>query len=661
MNKTTISVRRASLALLACLGAAAPAQAQTVVLRGHLSPALAGAHWVSRAPVAQPLTLALSLPLRNEAQLADQIHRLYDPKDPQYGHFLTTQQFIDRYAPTEESYAAVIRYARSQGFAITETYPNRTLVTVQAPDGVVERSLGLQMHSFRAANGSLFRVANADPSVPAAIAAQISGIVGLDESAHWAPQSYLVPQAMAQALQPYQVGTGPGGALSPSDITKAYGLNNLTLANSATKLDGHGQVLGLFQLDGYDPSDIASFTSGYKLPGVPLQNVLVGGASGQPGVNAAEVTLDIELMTALAPGASKIMVYEAPNTAAGVIAAYSRIASDNIAKQVSTSWGITEPSCSIPIRTAENTAFRQMAAQGQTIFAASGDAGAFDNGKNLTVQDPASQPYITSVGGTQLFLNADGTYKKESTWSHGSIGSGAGGGGVSAVWSKPDWQAGVGVSAAARNVPDVALNSDPYTGYSVFYKGGWCIFGGTSCAAPLWAGFTALVNQQRAASGAGPVGFINPAIYKIGKNSRYTQDFYDIHDGSTNLFYPAFAGYDNATGWGSFKGAGLIADLAASSTTVATPVISLIGTPRPQVARTVALVAWGTNIASDSVLSYGPSPNSLSRSVANSSQVTAHQVTVNGLMRGVTYFYTVTSRAAGASVTSPVLSFVTAK
>ncbi|MCW3061906.1 MAG: putative protease [Capsulimonas sp.] len=659
MNKSSIGAGIAFLALAARFGAASVQAETTVPLRGHLSQTAAMAHLVGRAPAAQSIALALSLPLRNESQLSDQLRRLYDPKDPQYGRFLTQQQFIDRYAPTTADYNAVVQYARAQGFTVTGTFENRTLVTVQASNAAVEKSMGLQMRAFRAPDGSSFRAPSAEPRVPASIATQLSGVVGLDESAHWAAQSYLVPKATAQALQPYQVGHGPGGTLTPDDIRKAYNLTGLTLKNSTKKLDGSGQVLGLFQLDGYNPRDIAQYASAYKLPNVPLQNVLIGGANGQAGVNSGEVTLDIELMMALAPGASKIMVYEAPNTAAGVIAAYNRIASDNIAKQVSTSWGISEPFCSPVIRNAENTAFRQMAAQGQTIFAASGDSGAYDNGQSLSVNDPASQPYMTGVGGTQLFLNANGTYLKETTWNHGSANNGAGGGGVSAVWAKPDYQAGVGASNIARNVPDVALNSDPYTGYSVYYNGGWCIFGGTSCAAPLWAAFTALVNQQRAANGAPPVGFINPLIYKIGKDSRYTQDFYDIRDGSTNLYFPTYAGYDNATGWGSFKGGSLIDHLAAAAPVAPSPIISLVSAPTHTVMRAAAMITWKTNIASDSIVSVGLTPSSLRSSFSLAAPVTTHLMGIGGLMRGITYYYTVTSRGSGASITSSVMSFRT--
>ena len=175
---------------------------------------------------------------------------------------------------------------------------------------------------------------------------------------------------------------------------------------------------------------------------------------------------------------------------------------------------------------------------------------------------------MVGTGGTQLFVNPGETYNHETTWNqNGTVRGGAGGGGVSAVWSIPSWQQGV-VSAASlgsttnRNVPDVSFNVDPDTGYSIYYRGRWYIFGGTSCAAPLWAGFTARVNQQRELNGMGPLGFANPAIYQLAADPGHRADFHDVADGSTNLYYPAVTGYDEATGWGSFNGANLLADLA---------------------------------------------------------------------------------------------------
>jgi kumamolisin len=302
----------------------------------------------------------------------------------------------------------------------------------------------------------------------------------------------------------------------------------------------------------------------------------VDGATGSAGQEAAETTLDVELVSAMAPGAKQILVYEAPNSATSVLHLYSKIANDNQAQIVTTSWGGPERYQNTAFLTSESAILKQMALQGQTVFAAAGDAGAYSDQSSLSVIDPASQPFVVAVGGTRLYSNG-GSYRSETTWNNGSPSQGAGGGGVSSLWVQPSWQSGVissatRGSASMRNVPDVALNSDPMTGYAIYYAGRWTNIGGTSAAAPLWAGFTALVNQQREANGLRQIGFLNPILYSLGKGSRYSSDFNDIRDGSTNLYYPAVQGYDNATGWGSMNGQGLFQDLSVDTSDVSAAV-----------------------------------------------------------------------------------------
>ena len=559
-------------------------------LPGHIPAAVASARLVSAMGAEQPLSLALTLPLHHQAELQDLLHGLYDPADPRYGQFLTPQQFAARYSPTPEEYSRVIAYAKALGLAVTATHSNRTLLDVSAPAAQVEKAFGLHLRVYQsAADGRYFYAPDAEPQVPASIAPLITAVVGLSSASQWKPHLVQKPiPEISPALDPYaadpyaadpyaadpyaadpsaaplQTGSGPGGALTPTDIKAAYNL-------SGVSQNGSGQTLGLFELDGYTASDIASYESAYGLPSVPLQNVLVDGVSGLPSSSngPAEVTLDIELQAALAPSAAKIYVYEGPNTDTGVEDTYNQIATDNLAKSISTSWGEAENSAPASVRSSENAVFQQMAAQGQSIFAASGDSGAKDNGSSLSVDDPASQPYMVGVGGTSLATNgAGGSYKSETTWNN-SIG--AGGGGVSTVWPIPSYQSGVVGSAASkgstsqRNVPDVSLDADPNTGYSIYFGGRWAIYGGTSCAAPLWAAFTALVNQSRAASGSSPLGFANPPIYSLAASGAYASDFHDVAGGSTNGYYPAVTGYDDATGWGSFNGASLLADLGGAA------------------------------------------------------------------------------------------------
>jgi kumamolisin len=353
--------------------------------------------------------------------------------------------------------------------------------------------------------------------------------------------------------------------LSPNDIRKAYNFTGVSA-------NGSGQTLALFELAPYASSDVNAYVSYFGLPSITLQNVLVDGGPGCTGCGEDEVTLDIELQNAIAPGASKIIVYEGPNTWTGIVDTYNKIATDNLAKQISTSWGAWEGYPGSTVRSSENAIFQQMAAHGQSIYAASGDCGAYATcSSTIGVQDPASQPYMVGVGGTTLYLTGDGSYSHESAWS----GSG---GGVSIEWSIPAWQQGIGtaVSATMRNVPDISLDADPNTGYSIYYKGGWHIYGGTSCASPLWAAFTARVNQVQTANGKSTLGFANPLIYSIAKGARYNTDFHDITTGN-NQYYSAGTGYDNATGWGSFNGANLLADLTKTSVKAMPWLLLLLG------------------------------------------------------------------------------------
>ncbi len=533
-------------------------------LHGHIPMrAISAARWKGALAPEQTIPMTFVLPLRNQEELRVLLARLYDPADPLFGHYLSPQEFAARFGPTQADYDAIAGYARSLGFTVTGVYPNRTLLDVSATSGAVEAGFNLHMHRYEAQDGREFYAPDKEPDVPTSEASRLVGVVGLQNAnlRHVGSRGRSV-EGTTQ-VSPYQIGTGPGGGFTPRDIATAYSIN-------ATPTNGSGQTLAVFELDGYDPNDVTFYLSFFGLSSVDVEPVLVDGVSGNAGSGASEATLDIEMQCSLAPGASRILVYEGPNTGAGILHTYNQIATDNLAKQISTSWGLSELDSSPATLAAEYSIFQQMAAQGQTIYAATGDNGAYDSGGVLSVDDPASQPYVVAVGGTSLFLNPDGSYSHESTWNtNNTVRGGAGGGGISAVWSLPDWQQGIMsaaslASATMRNVPDVSLNADTRAGYSIYFRGGWYIFGGTSCAPPLWAAFTARVNQQRELHGMASLGFANPALYGVATAPEYHVAFHDVADASTNLYYPAVAGYDDATGWGSFNGASLLSYLAPS-------------------------------------------------------------------------------------------------
>lgn len=550
-----------------------------VRLSGHVpSKAISEAVLLKDLDATTQVPLTIVLPLRNKDALEQLVQRIYDPTDQEhYGKYLTPEAFAEQFGPTQEDYDNVVAYAKSLGLSVTGTHSNRTLLNVSGAKESIESAFNLRLQHYQAPDGRTFYAPDNDPEVPTAIASTIHGVVGLDNHAVWhtynhrkqAAEGVVTSDDTAQAHP-----SGPGGGYSPQDLLTAYNL-------SGVSANGSNQVIALFELGGYLASDISEYTKYFGLPPAKLTNVLVDGGSNS-GIDP-EVTLDIQLALALAPE-SEIYVYEGPNSDQGVLDTYNRIATDNVAKQVSTSWGMGENLVNAQYLQAENAIFLQMAAHGQTIYAAAGDSGAYDDypSKVLMVDDPASQPYVVGVGGTRLTVNpANGAYANELVWNDG-LGNGAGGGGVSTFWPLPSWQTNVSTvySKTHRNVPDVSLNADPDTGYSIYYNGEWTIYGGTSCAAPLWAAFTARINQERAASQKPVLGFANPLLYAIGMGGSYAANFHDITSGN-NLHYSAGKGYDNASGWGSFNGANLLSTLVASLT----PSTPTPATPPPPVSQ----------------------------------------------------------------------------
>ena len=501
----------------------------------------------------QQLPITVSLKLSNEADLEQKLTEMYTPGSASYGQFMTPDEFKAHYAPSQDQVNQVQAFLSKNGVQSVSIHPNGYLVSGTASVKSLNAMFGTEVHSYKSADGKTYFAPASEPKIPAELS--IQGIHGLNNvsKAHSYSHPEVTPNAASGA--PIKAGTGHSGGLSPSDVNTSY--------NMPTSVKGSGQVLGLFELDAFAQSDLTAYEQYYNLPNVLVTPISVDSANtSSPGGGQAEVTLDIELMMAVAPGASNILVYEGPNTEQGMIDTYAKMASDNQAKSSSSSWGSSEGGTSSAQIQAENTIFMQMAAQGQSIFSAAGDSGANDNGSSLSIDDPSGQPYMTAVGGTSLTTN-NGAYVSETTWS-------SGGGGISSVWPIPSWQQGLAnssnkASSTMRNIPDVSLESDMSVGYDIYEAGGWGTWGGTSCAAPIWAAFTALVNQERATNGMGTLGFANPAIYSIGRSSRYGSDFHDIADGSTNGNYPAVTGFDDATGWGTPIGQGLFEDLTSKS------------------------------------------------------------------------------------------------
>jgi len=358
-------------------------------------------------------------------------------------------------------------------------------------------------------------------------------------------------------------------ALTPSAVNTAY--------NFGTTYAGVGQIAAVYELNGYLASDITEYTSTFGLPSVPLTNVCLTGVQCPTDTTdaIAEVTLDIDLMIASAPGLAGIRVYLAPNEDDYGLLLYDQIASENKASVISSSWGLPEDEGTISYFQLEANAFISMAFNGQSMFVASGDSGAFADGTDVGVLDPASQAYVTAVGGTELYVNSDGSFNSETTWWDGSATGHGGGGGISSYVALPAYQNSSVVinnsnnaSKTYRNVPDVSLNAEPSHGYIIYISNystspGWFYFGGTSCAAPIWAGFATCVNQKLLSEGKPVLGEFNKKLYPLAQQSSfYSTGMHDINDGSTNGYiYKAVTGYDLCTGWGSMNGQGFLAGM----------------------------------------------------------------------------------------------------
>jgi kumamolisin len=540
--------------------------AQTnVTLTGHVPISVLSATRLGRVAAEEPIRLSLAVRL-DDALLKETLDQIYGPLAPANRRFLTSTEFAQKFDLLSKR-EQLKQFARARGMAVIaeEDRPDSMVVRVSGSAGIIEQAFGVQLNRYRDATGQVFRAHESDPIVPASIQPHLSAIFGLtDFQGAFSPS--LQGSPVAPTYGPLALsGTGPGGGLAPNDIKTVYELPTALTA-------GAGQTAAVFELAQFNPTDLAGYTSQFHLPNIPLTIISVDGFSSVcppgscVGLGMAEVDLDTELIAAVAPGLSQILVYDGPNTQQGAMDIYNQIATDNLAQVISTSWGEGESRVGSAMLQSENQVFQRMAIQGQSMFAASGDSGAYGAGGTL-VYDPPAQPNLTSVGGTSL----SGTLQApvETAWS----GSG---GGLSSFWPLPTYQTGLAgvASQQFRNVPDVALNADPNSPYATYVNGIWLNFGGTSASAPLWAGFTALVNQQRVTAGMSLLGFANPTLYQLAESSQYDNLYRDTTSGN-NGTYSAVPGYDDVTGWGSYLGAPLLYALsgATSATSIFSPAV----------------------------------------------------------------------------------------
>lgn len=425
--------------LLAALTAASVASAQPPpqVLHGHVRPVTRKLAPLHRMDAATTLDLSIALPLRNPDKLTNLLQEMYHPGGTNYRHFLTPEEFTAAFGPTPEDYQAVVDFAATHGLTVTKTHPNRTLVGVRGTVTNVERAFHTRLQVYQHPRESrTFFAPESEPSLD--LATPVLAISGLD--------SYVVPRpnihpGARPAVRPLGGSSGGGGGGSGAygyygyDFLTAYLPNTL----AAGVLDGTGQSVALFELYGYNEDDISDYVGETLLPGnVALMNHLIDGFDGDDSDLdyldfSLEVTSDIEMAISMAPNLSTVHVYEGappPTTTSAIQPAsitaeindiFNQIAVDDFAKQISCSYGMDINLATVQI-------FQQFAAQGQTLFQASGDNGAYAG----AVAEPSDDPYITIVGGTDLYTDSDGSWLDEAAWltpasdlsSYGATGGG---------------------------------------------------------------------------------------------------------------------------------------------------------------------------------------------------------------------------------------------
>jgi hypothetical protein len=571
-------VTRAAVALV--LLSLAQAQ-QRQALATHAAAPL-GAQLVGRLPASQHMQLAISLPLRNQDQLNTFLQQLEDPTSPNYHHYLSPAQFTEQYGPTVEQYQQVIAFVTAHGFTVTHTSASRELLNITGPVSSIEQTFQLRMQLYQdPKQNRTYFAPSVDPTVDVGL--PILGVSGLTNRV--LPHPMLTKASPNSGPTSYQTGSGPGGQFLGSDFRAAY--------YGSGPLTGAGQAIALSELGQWNMADVtAYFNSVNQTLDIPIITELLGGTDGScPGAcDDGEEANDIIQITSMAPGASVLIVYEDTSGNADVDI-FDAFATENIAKQMSWSFGIGPGNA-----VADEQQFARFHAQGQNFLVASGDEGANlgDGGW------PGFSPDVTDVGGTNLTTaSAGGPRSSETGW----VGSGTGwcdssnsstpcfGSPGDSYDAIPSWQVASIISAAGgstsyRDLPDVSADANTD---SWWCAGGTCQggLGGTSLAAPRWAGFLALVNEQAAANGDTSVSFLSPLAWQIGQSSSYDIAFYDVTSGcnpSGSTVPPGFTGqfcamtgFDMVTGWGTPNSDGTINTMAPTSTT--NPYVGLSASP----------------------------------------------------------------------------------
>ena len=618
-------------ALVTIVAMNSQAQGQSMMTRHVREATLNGqAPSVGRLPATQSMHLNIVLAIRNQSELDNFLRQLSDPTSGMYRRFLTVPEFTEKFGPTQQDYDAVVRFAKANGFTVVGGSRDGMEVQIVGPVSAVEKAFHVTMGTYQhPSENRIFYGPDREPTVD--LPFQLWHVSGMDNFS--LPHPLYVKKsdyAAAHGIDAEKVvshattGSGPSASFLGSDMRAAY--------YGGTALTGAGQNLGLFEFLG---TDLADLTTYYKNVGqtnnVPITLLSTDGTATScvdtragGDCDDTEQTLDMTQALGMAPGLSSLVVYIGSVDTAIISAMTTH---SPLPTTIGCSWGWTpaDPSTLNPF-------FQKMAAQGQNFFAASGDSSTW-SAKNEAW--PADNAFIVSVGGTDLVTaSAGGAWKSETAW----VDSG---GGISPdSIAIPSWQQLSGVinstnkgSTTLRNGPDVSANAN-FTFY-VCADQTTCTaneFGGTSFAAPMWAGYVALANQQLANNGEATLGFINPTIYAQNITSSYATDFHDITSGTSGSF-SSTTGYDLVTGWGSPNGVGLINALAGGGSS-----------PTPN----FAISASPTSVS----VAQGSSGSSTITTTVSGGFNAAVALTASGQPTGVTVTFSPTSIAAPGSGSS---------
>lgn len=542
--------------------------ADRVRLAGHVLPALAGAEPVKTEASRDKelLTLTLVLKRDDQAGFESYLHDVYDTKSSQYRHFLSQKELTEKFGPSRDAYDSVLSYLKKNGFELAEGSANRLTLTVRGNRSRVEKAFGVHIRDYSIGERR-FYANDTDPELPPALASRVTAVSGLTNLAKPRPAEKAVKRLFAKIQCWFDVQaqktTAADGLTANSSaeeeraaykkcLTAKY--NEWSLGAIDTNdppppawqgVDGTGQKVGVVAFDTFQMSDVQDYIDLIGLPSAKINNLsrvpVNGGASLGP--NQSEVLLDIANILSIAPGA-QIAVYDAPFTGGGSFQAlFNAMIGDGVTV-ISNSWAYCEDQTTLADVQSIDSILQTAASLGISVFSGSGDNGStcLDGSPN-TAHVPATSTYITAVGGTSFTPGPGFTYGSETWWD--SVGDtppgGQGGFGVSRFFGRPGYQDGLN-GLPMRSIPDVAANADPAGGVIICQaSAGGCpngqFFGGTSSSSPIWAAFTALLNQARGSN----LGFLNPLIYPLANTDAFHNaasmgsDFAHVGLGSPNL------------------------------------------------------------------------------------------------------------------------------